>query len=198
MTKAKRVLTSARSFHPLSPVLQRFFRKFVCSAMMVALLSTTTVTIATNSASEEEITAAFLFNFARYTLWPTGDDVGEAVPLRFCFVRADRVARVFGQVLGGSTIDGRAVLVNTVTSASEMGPCELVYTDDPAPAWLRRPAHGCLTIGRGDKFISNGGIIAVVRVDDHLRFKVNRENARRAGLVLSSKLLRLAIEVIDE
>lgn len=153
---------------------------------------------ATESATEAEATAAFLFNFARYTDWPLAQDKRQYEPLYFCFYRAERAAEVSTTMLTGTLVGDRNVVIRSVRITADLKGCDLVYTRDPSPEWLISPGHGCLTIGRGREFIDSGGIIALVEQGDHLRFIVNRRSAREAGLALSSKLLNLAVEVIDE
>ena len=148
--------------------------------------------------SEDEVTSAFLFNFARYTSWPDQAAGADSSKVRFCFFDADRLATVFEGVIADTTLGDRRVSVTRASVVDELANCDLVYTDSPSPVWLDTPGHGCLTIGRSDQFIVNGGVIALVPINGHLRFKINRRAARDAGLVLSSKLLRLAIELIDE
>ena len=49
-----------------------------------------------------------------------------------------------------------------------------------------------LTIAELPGFTDFGGIINLYRADDRLRFEVNLGAAKRAGLAISSRLLRLA------
>jgi hypothetical protein len=54
--------------------------------------------------------------------------------------------------------------------------------------------HGVaiLTVGESDQFIENGGMINFIIQGQKIRFKINAELARNAGLKISSKLLSLA------
>jgi len=52
-----------------------------------------------------------------------------------------------------------------------------------------------LTVGEGDDFPAAGGVIGLVIEDNKVRFDVNLEAAERAGLKISSKLLKLARNV---
>jgi dihydroxyacid dehydratase/phosphogluconate dehydratase len=49
-----------------------------------------------------------------------------------------------------------------------------------------------LTIGEHVPFSRLGGIIAFIRDGNRVRFEINADAAERAGLQVSSKLLRLA------
>ncbi len=53
---------------------------------------------------------------------------------------------------------------------------------------------GLLTVGETPGFLEHGGIINLVEVQGRIRFEINQEAAKRAGLTVSSRLLRLAME----
>jgi len=49
-----------------------------------------------------------------------------------------------------------------------------------------------LTVGDGEGFIDEGGMIGLVRSGDRLQFDINQPALQRAGLRASSQLLKLA------
>lgn len=172
-----------------------------CAVLLLGLMALSGVNgagRATDGVTEAEITAAFLFNFARYTRWPEQHSRGEKGQRVFCFFDAAELADVFERMVGSARLRGRRVVVVRVSEAAELAGCQLVYTDQPLPGWLGESDYRLLTVGRGDQFVANGGVIALFNENNHLRFKINRRVAHDAGLVLSSKLLRLAEELIDE
>jgi hypothetical protein len=54
---------------------------------------------------------------------------------------------------------------------------------------------GVLTIGEGESFVRDGGMIAFVVENRRVRFGINGAAAASAGLKLSSKLLNVAKSV---
>jgi len=56
-------------------------------------------------------------------------------------------------------------------------------------------ASPVLTIGQCVQFTRLGGVSALIREGGRYQFQINREAAERAGLKVSSKLLRLATVV---
>jgi hypothetical protein len=54
---------------------------------------------------------------------------------------------------------------------------------------------GVLTIGEGENFVHDGGMIAFVVENRRVRFGINETAAAAAGLKLSSKLLNVAKSV---
>ena len=65
-----------------------------------------------------------------------------------------------------------------------------IAAGERAPMPLER---GLLTVGESPGFIERGGIINLVEVDGHIRFQINQKAARQAGLIVSSRLLTLAL-----
>jgi len=57
---------------------------------------------------------------------------------------------------------------------------------------------GVLTVADFDGFIREGGIIQFVTVKNKIRLRINLEAARGASLLISSKLLRPAMIVVQE
>ena len=53
-------------------------------------------------------------------------------------------------------------------------------------------SHHVLSIGDMEGFAEQGGIIGLTKVDGKVRFAINVDAAQRAGLTISSKLLKLA------
>jgi hypothetical protein len=49
-----------------------------------------------------------------------------------------------------------------------------------------------LTVSDAPRFAARGGMIEFVREGEHVRFTVNVDAAKRAGLSISSRLLRVA------
>ena len=49
-----------------------------------------------------------------------------------------------------------------------------------------------------DGFAEAGGAIGLVKTDEKIRFEINLLAAKEAGVVISSRLLSLALAVYDE
>lgn len=54
-----------------------------------------------------------------------------------------------------------------------------------------------LTVGEFEGFAKRGGMINFIIVDNRIAFEINIDAARRAGLSISSQLLKLA-EIVRE
>jgi hypothetical protein len=50
-----------------------------------------------------------------------------------------------------------------------------------------------LTVGETERFTQTGGMINFIMEGNKIRFEINDETAKKAGLKISSKLLSLAL-----
>ena len=53
--------------------------------------------------------------------------------------------------------------------------------------------QGVLTVGESENFLGRGGVMALLTIKDSIRLQVSAEAALREKLVVSSKLMQLAL-----
>jgi len=149
------------------------------------------------SVAEDDLKAAFLYNFAKYVAWPAGTS-GE--PFRLCIVAAPAFARRIDNLVAGETIEGRPVMRDSPATSDAARGCQILYiaaseisrSERLIAAVRGRPV---LIVGDSADFLGRGGMIAFVREGDRIRFDVDNVAAQNAGLTISSRLLRLARHV---
>ena len=147
--------------------------------------------------SEDQIKAAFLFNFARYVEWPEGAFASAEAPIRICLLGSDAFGSVVSQVVSGKNVAGRSLRVTTANDLELAASCHIVFVGDQAKA-ARLLVISALaqapvfTVSDSEGFARDGGVANFFRADHKVRFEINSEAARRAGLKISSRLLRLA------
>lgn len=165
--------------------------------ILLALLLPGSSRMAWAQAGEEEIKAAFLFNFARYVQWPQDSFGDRGAPVRVCVLGADDFARIVSANVSGKSVDDRAVEVVDLKNAASLGGCHILFVGDQAGK-PRRELLGeigklpVLTVSDSEGFAREGGIANFYRDDNKVRFEINPGAARVAGLKISSQLLRLA------
>lgn len=151
------------------------------------------------AASEDEVKAAFLFNFAKYVTWPP-----KAFPdgkFRICVTGEAAFTRKVDAIIDGETLDGRAVVRAAPPAIQDLGrTCNILFigaSESARTAELLAAvrASPVLTVGESDAFSARGGMVTFVKDGDRLRFDVNAAEADRVGLSISSRLLRLARRV---
>ncbi len=164
--------------------------------MLLTGLALADAPVARNNGSVElHVKAAYLFNFGRYVSWPQeGGDVVIGV------LGPDPIVDVIEKTVTGKTINGRTYRVKVFVSAEQMERCDILFlphstgnhTHSILTALSGKPI---LTVSDVENFASWGGMIEFLLIDDTLKFDINLEAAGRAGLRISSELLRVAHDV---
>jgi hypothetical protein len=151
--------------------------------------------------TEQKVKSAFLYNFAKFVEWPTGSLSSPKQPFVFCTVGDKPLGGTLNEVLQGKTIDDHPLFARHLPSLASVSGCQVLFASAPKdsgvftfPANLRAP--GLLTVTEADsksQVCKDGAIITFVLEANRVRFVINDKAAQKAGLTISSKLLRLAV-----
>jgi hypothetical protein len=152
--------------------------------------------------SADQVKAAFLFNFARYVEWPESAFTSAEAPIRICLIGGESFTEVLTSAVSGRTVGARPVAVAPLASLDGAADCHLLFFAEDAVAQGATVAErlgslAIFTISDRGGFALEGGVANFVLVDQKIRFEINPKAARRAGLKISSSLLRLAKIVGD-
>ncbi len=147
--------------------------------------------------SEDQIKAAFLFNFARYVEWPASAFSGPEDAVKICMAGAASFADVVTQTVSGKSVENRPVAVTAVATLSGLSGCHILYVGDdlaanPAEVAASVSGSNVFTVADRAGFARGGGIANFIRANKKIRFEINPSAAKKAGLKVSSRLLRLA------
>ena len=142
---------------------------------------------------EYRLKAAFLYNFALYTEWPT--DVGST--LNLCIYGDDPFGAEV-DALNGKKVGVRSIAVQRVGKESLAG-CQIVFVAQSALGNATRVLEplrngAVLTVADSADPVRKGVALNMAMGDAKISFEVNLK-ALAPRLALSSKLLRLAREV---
>jgi hypothetical protein len=145
---------------------------------------------------EYQVKAAFIHNFVKFVEWPNAVPRGGAVPKAFCILGADPFGRNAHVVLGGSS-QRTEPLATRIGSLEEARDCRILFVTssekdrfaDVVAAVAESPV---LTIADSEGGARQGVMINFYLEEEMVRFEINVEAMRRAGLKASAKLLKLA------
>jgi len=153
--------------------------------------------------AEAAVKAAYLYHFATFVTWPPRPAPAGALTIAVL----DDV-EVFGELerfLPGRTIDGMAVSARLVRSMDEVERWEMLYvgatdnrTLDRLLAEVIPGEAGRLVVTDSPGGIRRGAAINFIRLEDRIRFEIDRDAIARSGLQVSSRLLDAAYLVVDE
>jgi hypothetical protein len=153
---------------------------------------------AADPASDTQVKAAFLYNFAKFAEWPA-----STRPLTMCIVGDTRVANELVKTVRDKRLDGRGLEVKGLGGDAPMLACNVLFisaseTGPAADVLATIRTLPILTVSDSPGFARRNGIIELVVERERMHFAINTDAATRAGIRLSSHLLGLARIVRDE
>ncbi len=151
------------------------------------------LSLAVSAFAEEDrelsLTAAFIYNFAKYTEWQAGRFEDPAEPFLFCYFSSSAVASHL-PLLEGRKIRECDVSIKTIESLSEAKDCAVLYVDSRPFKKQELGSISALVVGRD---IDTADIKLFVS-RDVLQFSIDTESAQNKGLKFRSQLLKIAAE----
>jgi len=158
--------------------------------------------VSAQKATQDELKAAFVFQFANYVQWPETSFKDEATPIVIGIAGNQDMSKTLAAAVRGKTVGSRAIQVVDVADEKSADACQILFIDakddkkvDDFLATVR--TKPILTVSDDDNFTSEGGVIRLFLKDSKLRIEINIDEAQRSGLTISSKLLSLAQVVRD-
>ena len=147
---------------------------------------------------EYEVKAAFLLNFTKFADWPPAAFAAADSPFALCILGKDPFGRTLDDVVQGEVVNARKLIVRRLSETPGPQVCQMAFfgaLEGDVAKILGSLGSGVLTVGEGESFIHDGGMIAFVIENRRVRFVINQSAADNAGLKLSSKLLSVAKSV---
>jgi hypothetical protein len=171
---------------------------------ILALLCFTLVTASTLDAeqpkpSEYQVEAAYLLNFGKFVEWPAKVE-SSPEPFSICVLGQYQFGPSLEKIVAGESIDDRKVAVRRISTVQEAMSCRILFIslseEKHLPEILKTlDKASVLTVSNASKFSRLGGMIQFAVDANKVRFEVNLASAERAGLTLSSQLLKVATTV---
>jgi hypothetical protein len=147
-------------------------------------------------AGEYHVKALFLYNFLNFVEWPAGSSFNSSQAINVCIVGDDP----FGDALDNirnETVKGKKLAIRIYRPSDEPEGCHLIFipaSEKGRAGQILRPVRDANVLTVSDTFEEGrpGAIISFFIEQKKVRFAINIEAAKKAGLKISSKLLRLA------
>lgn len=167
--------------------------------LTTGLLAAAPLVWAQRQAPEPELKAAILANMLLFVDWPTQ---GAQSPQRLtlCYLDAGPVSSALAR-LDGMQLKGKPLQVLHVDVAA-VGGCHALYVSPAEAADVPRVvssarASGVLLMGDSPGYLQRGVMLNLELAGGRVVFDIDLRSARQAGLVVSSKALRLARQVLE-
>ncbi len=164
------------------------------------LLTPGAIATAHAQAQEYALKAAFLTKFGLYVEWPASAFSSSTSPVYLCVVGQDPFGKSLEKTLAGGHINGRNVSIRRLKTIDRNSGCHILYiaaSEAQRGAQIIEALRGSNVLIVSDTHGSGSGvgIIDFVIVENRVRFNIDDNAAAENGLVISSKLLSLALSV---
>ncbi len=165
--------------------------------LSILLLAFLPAAFAQSSSREYQLKAAFLFNFAQFTQWPTNAFTNSHSPIVIGVLGRDPFGQALQETVKGEFINGRPLALQHYDRVEEIKECHILFI---APSENRRSHRvvealanrPILTVADAETEEGREVMIRFVERSNKLRVRINLEAVSEADLTLSSKLLRAA------
>jgi hypothetical protein len=150
--------------------------------------------------TEYEVKAAYLYKLGKFVEWPdnvtsSGDD---SFPI--CVLGQDPFGAAFDTTIARESINGKKVVIKRISKTRDAVSCRILFISSSEESRVKEiltalSKASVLTVSDISEFSRLGGMVQFVVDSNRVRFEVNLTCAERAGLTLSSQLLKVAIRV---
>jgi hypothetical protein len=191
---------------------------YILTTLLLAASAITYAKDAPGQASEDQIKAAFMYNFIKFTEWPAGK-AAEPNTIVIGLLGEHQFGDAFDPVKNKSVKDKRLIIkalgrfsrfltpgetgkLQLTKEVEELRKCHLLFICDSERENYKAiieavKGYNVLTVGETEDFLDIDGIITFIPRTEKPVFEVNLDICEREGLKISSKVLRLARRVIS-
>jgi hypothetical protein len=153
----------------------------------------------TPTPTEYEVEAAYLSNFGRFVEWPPRPGAPND-PFYVCVLGQDPFGPLLDASLKGENIGGAPMVAKRLSGPEDAAGCRILFVSTSKTSQLSATlaalgTSNILTVSDIPGFTKRGGMIQFVREGNRVRFEINLAAAQRAGLTLSSELLKVAVAI---
>jgi YfiR/HmsC-like len=149
---------------------------------------------------EYQVKAAYLYNFGRFVEWPAKLTTANTGSFTICILGEDPFGPALDRTLAGETIGNQKVAARRISSPQESVDCQILFISSSEAKRVDKIIEALgnsavLTVSDIPQFSQHRGMIQLLMEGNRIRFEVNLAATQRAGLTLSSELLKVATAV---
>ncbi|MBU1319054.1 MAG: YfiR family protein [candidate division Zixibacteria bacterium] len=177
------------------------------SVILLVLVCTAAIgvptTVHADKPTEYQLKVAYLYNFIKFVEWPTNVLSEDDTLLQICVLGENPFGPALDEMVSGKEISGRQISIVYAKTLAKLDSSHVVFvarseTDNLDKILEQLEGVSILTISDIDGFVQRGGIIGFLTEDNKIRFIINVDVAEKAGLQISSQLLRMSRSVDQE
>jgi hypothetical protein len=172
----------------------------VVVAVVCAFSGVPTLYAQRSNPTEYEVKAAYLYKLGKFVEWPDKVTPATEDSCAICVLGKDPFGTTFDTTIAGESINGRKVVIKRLAKLHDAVSCRILFISSSEESRLKEiladlSKTSVLTVSDMPQFARRGGMVEFVVDSKRVRFGVNLTSAERAGLTLSSQLLKVAISV---
>lgn len=176
--------------------------KTMKKGLLTALLTMFSMSLyayARGEPSEEQVKAAFIFNFAKFVEWPANSFEEENSSLNLCIAGQDKVEAAL-KLLEQREVQNhvlKIIALNEDINQIKAKTCHILFIAHSEKKrqiqWLSAvEQQPILTIADNLDLVKQGGMISLYLEAQRVQFVVNQSSTQNNGLKLSARMLQLA------
>lgn len=172
-------------------------REWAWLAALLAAASLPAPLMAQVAALETAVKATYLYKFVPFVEWPASAFATATSPLYVCVLGDAPFSDMLESAIKGQQVAQRPVAVRRLEKVEGPQGCHILYAANSA----EQSAADALRLVRGAPVLTvtdrsrgvGGGVIQFVVKDGRVRFDIDQRQAAAQRVVISSKLLSLAV-----
>ncbi len=144
---------------------------FLSSTLIIPVVAS-----AQQSASEYQVKAAYLYNFAKAGRWNSQALPPESNLIIGVLGGDEEFIRVLRDTLGGKIVNGHALEIRHLRSIEEVRFCQVAFFRSPEhlpKSSVSSETSNVLLVGEDKQFLSEGGMIALLFANGRVTYQVN-------------------------
>lgn len=175
----------------------KFPQRLIMRAALVLLFLANATSAVAEAPSEYQVKAIFLYNFSHFVEWPVGAFASPEAPFVIGILGDDPFQARIDEAIRGEQINGHPLVVHRFHHLEEVAGCQILFIASSEGAQLSHILvalnhSSTLIVSDLDRSAERGVMIQFVTENNRIRLRINVGSAHRAGLTLSSNLLRPA------
>jgi len=168
----------------------------ILSALCLIACSAVNLSAQEQKPGEYQVKALFLYNFINFVDWPADSSIHSSPIINVCVIGDDPFDTAIDDMLD-KTVKDKKLAIRFYRPYDEPQGCHLLFitaSEQSHASHILKSVReaNVLTVGDTEESARQGAIIGFFIERKKVRFAINIEAAKRAGIKISAKLLKLA------
>lgn len=150
------------------------------------------------SATLENVLSVYIYNFSKYIEWPPS----QSDKFNICIWGENKIISPLEVIAKKETVNGNEIEVKELNKLNEIEKCNILfYPGNNIRVFSRlidfANEKAILLITNSEGFAEKGAGINFIKVEDKIKFEINKRVLEKNKLIPNSRLLSLAVNVYE-